>query len=70
MASPGHLHGHLDANADREVVYCHACSNEWYRDGHGLICPDCHSEVTEIVRFEAPLYCSIAWCAFALSNTI
>lgn len=41
--------GHLDASADGEVVYCHACSNEWLRDAHGLTCPSCESDITEIV---------------------
>ncbi|KAF4420908.1 putative RING finger protein [Colletotrichum fructicola] len=41
--------GHLDATAGREVVYCHACSNEWWQDEHGLQCPRCDSEITEIV---------------------
>ncbi|KAK8127428.1 ankyrin repeat protein [Apiospora sp. TS-2023a] len=40
---------HLDASAGREVVYCHQCENEWYRDEHGLPCPRCHCEATEIV---------------------
>jgi len=40
---------YLDASAGREVVYCHQCENEWYRDEHGLPCPRCHSEATEIV---------------------
>ncbi|KAL5603819.1 hypothetical protein FOVSG1_006569 [Fusarium oxysporum f. sp. vasinfectum] len=44
-------HIHLDATAGREVVYCHACANEWYRDQNGLICPECHGEVAEIVYF-------------------
>ncbi|KAI1876979.1 hypothetical protein JX265_000249 [Neoarthrinium moseri] len=44
-------YGHLDATGDREVVYCHACGHEWYRDRHGLICPrpECESEATEII---------------------
>ncbi|OLN95776.1 putative RING finger protein P32A8.03c [Colletotrichum chlorophyti] len=41
--------GHLDATAGREVVYCHACSHEWWQDEHGLQCPRCESEITEIV---------------------
>jgi hypothetical protein len=44
-------HGHLDATAGREVVYCHACVAEWYRDENGLTCPECHGEITEIVGF-------------------
>jgi len=41
--------GHLDATAGREVVFCHACSHEWWEDEHGLQCPRCESEITEIV---------------------
>ncbi|KAK2728264.1 RING finger domain-containing protein [Colletotrichum kahawae] len=47
--------GHLDAStAGRDVVYCHACSNEWWQDEHGLQCPRCDSEITEIVRPRLP----------------
>ena len=35
--------------AQRELVYCHACNDEWYRDEHGLQCPRCESEIVEIV---------------------
>lgn len=49
MASREGHDGHLDATSDREVVFCHACSYEWYRDSHGLMCPHCESEITEIV---------------------
>lgn len=41
MADPG--------GQQRELVFCHACSNEWLRDQHGLQCPECHSDVVEIV---------------------
>lgn len=41
--------GHLDASGPREVVFCHQCDNEWWKDEHGLICPRCESEATEIV---------------------
>ncbi|EPS43461.1 hypothetical protein H072_2510 [Dactylellina haptotyla CBS 200.50] len=37
----------------RELVYCHQCQNEWYRDQHGLECPDCQSDFTEILENEA-----------------
>ena len=37
------------AGRQRELVYCHACSNEWLRDQHGLQCPDCRSDAVEIV---------------------
>ncbi|KAL7962855.1 hypothetical protein V8C34DRAFT_268495 [Trichoderma compactum] len=40
---------HLNASAGREVVYCHACAREWYRDERGLLCPRCGSEITEII---------------------
>ncbi|KAH8681328.1 hypothetical protein BX600DRAFT_18417 [Xylariales sp. PMI_506] len=43
---------HLDAFSGREVVYCHNCYHEWYRDDHGLICPHCDGEATEIVSAE------------------
>lgn len=39
----------LDATGSREVVYCHACSHNWWRDEHGLQCPNCGGEVIEIV---------------------
>jgi len=41
--------GHLDASGPREVVYCHQCDHEWYRDEHGLVCPQCEGEITEII---------------------
>ncbi|KUJ16817.1 uncharacterized protein LY89DRAFT_669267 [Mollisia scopiformis] len=44
---------HLDAFGDREVVYCHQCDNEWHRDEHGLTCPRCHGEITEIVSADS-----------------
>ncbi|KAG7038611.1 ring finger domain-containing protein [Colletotrichum scovillei] len=44
--------GHLVATDGREVVYCHACSHEWWQDEHGLQCPRCESEITEIVSPE------------------
>ncbi|KAK6343290.1 hypothetical protein TWF730_010884 [Orbilia blumenaviensis] len=37
-------------NQRRELVYCHECQNEWYRDQHGLVCPGCRSDFTEIVE--------------------
>ncbi|KAG6017146.1 hypothetical protein E4U43_002205 [Claviceps pusilla] len=52
MASQGSRGRHLDAGAGREVVYCHACSHEWFRDDHGLDCPRCESDITEIISPE------------------
>ncbi|KAH8201256.1 hypothetical protein TruAng_004573 [Truncatella angustata] len=43
---------HLDASGGREVVYCHQCQHEWYRDNGGLVCPECDGEATEIVTPE------------------
>ncbi|KAI0843206.1 hypothetical protein F5Y06DRAFT_83245 [Hypoxylon sp. FL0890] len=45
---------HLDATADREVVFCHNCKHEWYRDERPttLECPSCHSDITEIVSVD------------------
>ncbi|MCJ1282256.1 hypothetical protein MMC26_001579 [Xylographa opegraphella] len=34
----------------RELVFCHQCENEWFRDEHGLECPRCHSEIVEIIE--------------------
>ncbi|KAF4125268.1 E3 ubiquitin-protein ligase RNF115/126 [Geosmithia morbida] len=41
--------GFLDATGGREVVYCHACRHEWYRDQHGIVCPHCDGDITEII---------------------
>ncbi|TVY81569.1 putative RING finger protein [Lachnellula suecica] len=44
---------HLDASGEREVVFCHLCAEEWYRDEHGLPCPACGSDITEIITPES-----------------
>lgn len=36
--------------SQREMMFCHECHDEWYRDERGIICPECGSEFTEIVR--------------------
>ncbi|KAI5779239.1 hypothetical protein EDC01DRAFT_671232 [Geopyxis carbonaria] len=38
--------------SNRELVYCHQCQEEWYRDTHGLVCPNesCLSDFVEIVE--------------------
>lgn len=58
MASRNH---HLDATGDREVVFCHGCDNEWYRDQrpNTLECPRCHGDITEIVCWFETLCLSI-----------
>ena len=38
-----------DGRGERELVFCHACENEWYRDQNGLECPGCHSDVVEVI---------------------
>ncbi|RDW79586.1 hypothetical protein BP6252_04224 [Coleophoma cylindrospora] len=49
-----HNQMHLDASGSREVVFCHQCEYEWYKDdGPGLKCPRCQGEVTEIVSPES-----------------
>lgn len=41
---------HLGGADGREVVFCHACEYEWYRDEYdSLTCPSCDSTFTEIV---------------------
>jgi len=44
---------HLDASGPRDVVFCHQCDNEWFQDDHGLECPRCGGEVTEIITPES-----------------
>ncbi|CAI6334120.1 unnamed protein product [Periconia digitata] len=34
----------------REMMFCHECHDEWYRDEKGIICPECQSEFTEIIE--------------------
>ncbi|KAF2713095.1 hypothetical protein K504DRAFT_472560 [Pleomassaria siparia CBS 279.74] len=34
----------------RDMMFCHECHDEWYRDEHGLTCPECHSDFTEIIE--------------------
>lgn len=36
-------------SGQREMMFCHECHDEWYRDQRGIICPECGSEFTEIV---------------------
>ncbi|KAI1304555.1 hypothetical protein F5Y03DRAFT_173384 [Xylaria venustula] len=46
---------HLAPVEGREVVFCHSCRHEWYRDEHSddLACPACHEEFIEIVTPES-----------------
>ncbi|KAF9729337.1 hypothetical protein PMIN06_004435 [Paraphaeosphaeria minitans] len=34
----------------REMMFCHECHDEWYRDERGIICPECGSEFTEVIE--------------------
>ncbi|EDU47923.1 RING-finger-containing ubiquitin ligase [Pyrenophora tritici-repentis] len=34
----------------RDMMFCHECNDEWYRDEHGLSCPECGSDFTEIIE--------------------
>lgn len=36
--------------AHRDMMFCHECNDEWYRDQHGLTCPECGSDFTEIIE--------------------
>ena len=45
------------SGGEREMVFCHQCQNEWFRDTHGLQCPECQSEIVEIVS-------SLPWLFF------
>ena len=40
------------ADPIREVMFCHHCQHEWYRDEYGLICPNanCGSDFTEVME--------------------
>lgn len=50
LPGAGEHREHLDATGERKVVFCHHCENEWWQDDHGLVCPRCDGEVTEVVR--------------------
>lgn len=39
----------------RDMMFCHECADEWYRDEHGLSCPECGSDFTEIVSSAAEI---------------
>ncbi|KAF2848725.1 hypothetical protein T440DRAFT_400737, partial [Plenodomus tracheiphilus IPT5] len=36
--------------AHRDMMFCHECADEWYRDERGLTCPECGSDFTEIIE--------------------
>ncbi len=47
--------GQLEASPEREVVFCHSCQEEWYREAHPTLeCPYCESDITEIVSLPKP----------------
>lgn len=39
----------INPTTGREVVFCHECDAEWWKDESGLDCPACGRKVTEIV---------------------
>ena len=43
MSTPG------EVAQERELVLCHGCENEWWKDERGLECPRCHCDIVEIV---------------------
>lgn len=44
---------------ERELVFCHECEEEFWKDEHGLTCPHCTSDFTEVVSQSA--YLSPLW---------
>ncbi|KAF2497514.1 hypothetical protein BU16DRAFT_537163 [Lophium mytilinum] len=61
--------------AARDLMFCHECKNEWYSDEHGLSCPKCHSDFTEIVednidsRHEDEAFCPYCHSKIVKENT-
>lgn len=53
IAHPHYTPATMSANqtrpGHRDMMFCHECADEWYRDQHGLTCPECGSDFTEIV---------------------
>lgn len=41
----------LDAAGERQVLYCHQCTYEWYQNEQGLKCPVCEGEIVEMVSY-------------------
>ncbi|KAH7084240.1 hypothetical protein FB567DRAFT_77991 [Paraphoma chrysanthemicola] len=42
--------GQNQPSGRRDMMFCHECADEWYRDEHGLTCPECGSDFTEIIE--------------------
>ena len=61
---------HLDTSGDREVVFCHECSRQWYRNEYGMPCPGCGGEFTEIVCFLSFFCCPAAYSNRYLQSPI
>jgi predicted amidophosphoribosyltransferase len=47
--------------AHRDMMFCHECADEWYRDEQGLTCPECGSDFTEIVSLGTLLSARQRW---------
>jgi uncharacterized Zn finger protein (UPF0148 family) len=43
------LIGQPEAATKKEVVFCHACKHQWYKQKGNLTCPKCQGEATEIL---------------------
>ena len=54
----------------RELVFCHACSNEWLRDQHGLQCPECRSDAVEIVSLPQVTFIYLALKGYNIVHKI
>ncbi|KAL6704925.1 hypothetical protein ACN47E_007470 [Coniothyrium glycines] len=54
MSQPGNPNaptaGQPQRPPHRDMMFCHECADEWYRDEHGLTCPECGSDFTEIIE--------------------
>jgi len=48
-STPNEGGGGGNAPRRRELVFCHECEDEWFRDESGLVCPRCGSDFVEIV---------------------
>lgn len=33
---------------NQDLMHCHQCEREWFRDDQGFLCPECQSDLTEI----------------------
>ncbi|ENI02008.1 hypothetical protein COCC4DRAFT_202787 [Bipolaris maydis ATCC 48331] len=50
QSSGENAQSHTQRPGHRDMMFCHECADEWYRDEHGLSCPECGSDFTEIIE--------------------